>query len=434
MSVWDDLGFSENPFSTSPIPSNEDGRRLLVGREKELKHLQQSITSSANHSTIEGDNGVGKTSLVQVAGFNLKDDYNKGKSSVLYMMLDEAFQITPSDTAATFSSRAINSIALNVLKYQTVLERYAGTALDTTDIAKWIREPVISGGGANASVAGFGVGQSRSNSANTSSGFSSAGFEYYIKDIMKRVFPDSRSGGFICLIDNIELLDTSQRARQTLEELRDGVLSFPGVKWVLCGSRGIVRSVVSTSRLQGKLAEPIELSPLRPEHVTSVVRERLQMYKKGANAYSPVEADGFAKVYEIGGRNLRVSLKYCEDFAMWCEREGNRPSTEKEKIDLLDVWFALESEKILKAADDVTPRAWKLFDAMAERTEGCSPGDFEEFGFNNGPAMQPHLRRLEQARLINSSADDTDKRRKTISLTPLGWIVHYSRNGYQLPN
>jgi len=244
----------------------------------------------------------------------------------------------------------------------------------------------------------------------------------------------ARSGGFVCVIDNLELLDTSAKARSVLEELRDGVLSFPGVKWVLCGARGIVRSVVSTPRLQGKLTDPLELAPLGPDAVTSVIKTRLNLFKVRSDAYTPVEADGFRRIYQIGNHNLRISLKYCEDFVFWCIIENNRPESVEDKFGLIDAWFAHVAEEALTSTQDVTARAWKLFDDMSQRPEGCSPGEFAEFGFNSGPAMQPHLRMLEQARLIDSTTDDIDRRRKTINLTTRGWIVRYHRNGYQLPS
>jgi hypothetical protein len=75
MSVWKDLGYRDNPYSTDPVPPNEEELKLLVGRTTELSRLRMSITSSTNHTTIEGTNGVGKTSLVGVAAFNLLQEY-----------------------------------------------------------------------------------------------------------------------------------------------------------------------------------------------------------------------------------------------------------------------------------------------------------------------------------------------------------------------
>ncbi|WP_216636061.1 helix-turn-helix domain-containing protein, partial [Paramagnetospirillum marisnigri] len=296
-----------------------------------------------------------------------------------------------------------------------------------------LNDPVLTSGGGGVSILGSGGSASISRSANTGQGFAKGGVEANLREILATIFPEARSGGFVCVLDNLELLDTSAKARATLEELRDGVLSLPGVKWVLCGARGIVRSVVSTPRLQGKLTAPLELNPLDADAVTEVIKRRLEYYKINSDAYTPVEADGFRRIYEIGNSNLRITLKHCEDFVFWCMLNKNRPETAKDKVQLLDSWFAITAEDALTSTKDVTSRAWKLFDDIAGKPDVCSPGDFADFDFNSGPAMQPHLRTLEHANLIESTMDDSDRRRKTINLTTRGWIVRYHRGGYQLP-
>lgn len=66
MSIWNELGFTQNPYSPRPISGDELGASLLVGRDTELAQLQDYIASSDTHPTLEGANGVGKTSLVAV--------------------------------------------------------------------------------------------------------------------------------------------------------------------------------------------------------------------------------------------------------------------------------------------------------------------------------------------------------------------------------
>ena len=46
--------------------------------------------------------------------------------------------------------------------------------------------------------------------------------------------------------------------------------------------------------------------------------------------------------------------------------------------------------------------------------------------------MRPHIHALEEANLVTSVIDETDNRRKTISLTPRGWLVQYKLNDYTL--
>ncbi len=114
MSVWEKLGFRENPFSTDPVPANDEGVKLLVGRDKELARLRMSLTSSTNHTTIEGANGVGKTSLVGIAAYTLFQDHLRDRNKPLYIPVERAFQISPSETAADFAANFVFTLAREI--------------------------------------------------------------------------------------------------------------------------------------------------------------------------------------------------------------------------------------------------------------------------------------------------------------------------------
>ena len=69
--IYEDWGFRSSPFQTSALPASDLGRRLLVGREKEVRTLTNRIKSFPKMATVEGLNGVGKTSVVNVASYKL---------------------------------------------------------------------------------------------------------------------------------------------------------------------------------------------------------------------------------------------------------------------------------------------------------------------------------------------------------------------------
>ena len=46
-------------------------------------------------------------------------------------------------------------------------------------------------------------------------------------------------------------------------------------------------------------------------------------------------------------------------------------------------------------------------------------------------ALRPQVKALEDVNLVVSAIDESDKRRKTISVTPRGWLVNYKLTGYQ---
>lgn len=72
--MWKDFGFRKNLYDTHPIDGNDIGERLLVGRNLELRSIKNRIKNIESVVSIEGANGVGKTSLVLVAGHQLEKE------------------------------------------------------------------------------------------------------------------------------------------------------------------------------------------------------------------------------------------------------------------------------------------------------------------------------------------------------------------------
>ena len=247
-------------------------------------------------------------------------------------------------------------------------------------------------------------------------------------------FPPGRMAGSFVFWTIFELLQTHQAARDLLEALRDSAFNRPGLRWVLRGARGIMRGAASSSRLQGVLAEPMELEPLEDVYVPEVIARRLDAFRVDPRAYAPVEADGFLHLYEVGNTNLRNALKYCEDYALWVGLDVDPwPEEPTDKRELLEVWMADTAEKYLEATRGVGGRAWAVFDGIIMRSGSISPSDFADFGFDSPQAMRGRMRALEDAVLVESSVDETDRRRRLIEITSRGWIVNYHRSGYKTP-
>ena len=127
--------------------------------------------------------------------------------------------------------------------------------------------------------------------------------------------------------------------------------------------------------------------------------------------------------------NLRDSLKFSGDFALWLDENGHHNLSEEQLDELFEVWLADQSEKYANAIN-VPPRAWKLFDNICERGGSISPSDYEDFGFNSPQNMRGQVAKLEQADLVISELDETDHRRKTISVMAKGWLLKHHRTGY----
>jgi len=430
MSLWTDFGFRENPYSAKQLPPTDEGETLLVGRDAELRRLKRVLTSTESHPTVEGDNGVGKSSLVAIAGYQMMNAHGTGGIQELLIPLDRHFQLTAETTSDEFERNVYFAVAHAFIQHHKRIRNANFDMPDVGSIEPWLVKPQTRSGGGIATPAGGVAGRDRT--MNTSSGFDESGFREAMRSWLRQTFPAPQSGGFICVIDNLELLDTSQAARKQLEEIRDSVLNTQGLRWVLCGARGIVRSAAASPRLSGLLAEPMEIGPIPDEFIPDVVDRRLEIYGHVSDPFVPVDGYGFLHIYHVLHRNLRDAFQYAERFALWLDDSGFSPKTGEERFELLEIWLTEQADASAAASTGVTPRAWEVFERLQSDFGGaCSPGDFAHFGFTTTQAMRPHIRNLEDANLVKSKLTDDDKRRKTIGLTPAGWLVAYKRAGYR---
>lgn len=252
MTVWDDLGFRDNPYSTQPVPADEVGERLLVGRDEQIQQLKDYIESADTHATIEGSNGVGKTSLVSIAAYQMFKKHKGNRATPLFIPMLVPFQISHTENLADFKLKFLFALAQEVVRNRTVINYHHSGLRNLDAIDNWLNNPMFHGGGGGVSVGGVGMSASISTSPSGTAGFTAIGFESHLREMLSTIFPKCAAGGFVCVLDNLELLNTSRVARETVESLRDTVLNFPRTRWVLCGARGIIRSVASTPKDAGE--------------------------------------------------------------------------------------------------------------------------------------------------------------------------------------
>lgn len=425
MDMWESFGFRDNLYATPPLTGTAEGSQLLVGRDSEVKRLQMHWSSLDTHASMEGDNGVGKTSLVAVAAYRAMVAHSLDESSPLFLPLLEPFQMKAGED---LEEQVLFVIARSIIHYQDAFKAARKEIPRLDDVRKWLDDPILRGGGGGGSVLGFGGNASYSQSTN-SGGFSKAGFRETVRSWLKVIFPTKHDGAFVGVIDNLELLETSQDARRALEAMRDTVLALPGVKWVLCGANGIVRSSVGSQRLTGVIGDPIQIRPLTDEDIPIVIQRRIEAHRINADALAPVSPDGFSHLYQVAGRNLRITLKHAQDFSMWLFSNHRQEKFPTVRDELLEQWFNEQAELYIQDTKSITPAGWTFFDALLHDGGTCSPGDYERFDFNSTQAMRPYVKQLEDANLVHSSIDDSDQRRRTIVATSNAWLIHYKRSG-----
>lgn len=429
MGMWEEFGFQDNLYATPPLSGTAEGSQLLVGRDAEVERLHLHWSSLDTHASMEGDNGVGKTSLVAVAAYRAMVNHSLGESTQMLLPLVEPFQMKAGED---LEEQVLFVIARSIIHYQDAFRSARKRLPEIEDVRKWLDDPILRGGGGGASVLGFGGNATYSQSANTG-GFSKVGFRDTVRGWLREIFPNKNDGAFVGVIDNLELLETSQDARRALESMRDTVLALPGVKWVLCGANGIVRSSVGSQRLTGVIGDPIQINPLTDTDIPLVIQRRIEAHRLRADAVPPVGPEGFAHLYQVAGQNLRIALKHAQDFSLWLYRTQGPALGTDDRRRFLEVWLAEQADRYTEDTKSITPAGWTFFDALLARGGSCSPGDFADFDFNSQQAMRPYVKQLEDANLVHSAIDESDQRRRTIVATSNGWLVHYKRSGYSVP-
>lgn len=428
MSFYSQWGFRDVPFQVSPLPATEIGSRLLVGRDDVMARLTTRLATGPKVVTIEGINGVGKTSLVNVATYRAYEQHIANGAGPLLLPCSRAFQLSPNGNLDEFATTVWYEVARTIANHTSRLGETAPAKRVLLD--RWLNSPVLGNIGASIgiSISGYGgsISGSKGESANTSDGFRRTGLPELVKDWLKEVFVESGTGGVVCILDNLELLQESEEARRVIEVLRDSLLMVPGLRWVLCGSLGVVHGVASSPRLDGVMYDPIDLAGITDASAEDVLRSRVSGFGLANPPYLPLGTTEFAELYHIMRGNLRAALNHADEYCLSVAEKGLRPESTLEQSACFHDWLDAQTRRYA-SAQQVGPRAWGVFDRAVSVGGGFSPSDFAEFGFESLQALRPHVRDLEEAGLLVSVREDGDRRRKTVRVTPKGWLVSRGR-------
>lgn len=429
-SIWPWFGFRESPYSHEKLSVGEEGDRLFVGRAAEIQAFQMRIGSGGPHATVEGTAGVGKSSLVAVASYRMMRDSALAHNGNLFVPAEQFMQI--GDDPGAFEDRLYRNIAQTLINNADAF-RQAECLIPSIDaLDKWLNAPQYR----TAQAGGFGFSGGYGSEPNTSDGFTHEGFAAAIRSELERLFPTDGSGGVICVIDNVELLKTSVAARDALESLRDRVFDLPGLRWVLCGSRGIV-SRARSQRLSGFFAAPQRVSPITDEESVELIRRRLE-YFGDEGSRPPVSPEAFQFLYQALNNNLRDALSHAQTFSEWLYGElaprKVQPPDSGEAQRYLEAWMVAQADDAYSDAKGIQKRVWQFFDAMALAGGTARSADFEQFNFSTQQQFGSSVTSLETANLVVREVDPDDGNRKLATITPQGWLVYFHRNRYLLPS
>jgi hypothetical protein len=116
-------GFRSAPFEQRSLPPSQLGAQLLVGRDRELHQLEDRLRGTHKAAVVEGLNGIGKTSVVNVAAYELYRKHLSGDGTPLYIPCRKTFQLRTDSTAQEFVSEVLLEVAQTLVERQSDLTK-----------------------------------------------------------------------------------------------------------------------------------------------------------------------------------------------------------------------------------------------------------------------------------------------------------------------
>lgn len=418
------LGFSSDPFSNKALRADEEGEKLVVDREAEVKKLVRRVQESDKIPTLEGPNGVGKTSIINIALHRAFLQSQSDENEPMFIPCRCPFQISKEKGAEDFLDEFYLQVALTLIENAEKLRPPPGytKAPIETGIKNYIQSPIIRN--FTGSILGNGLGFGAT--PNSGKGWERVGFRAAIDGWLTLLFPKSETGAIVCVIDNLEILQSSKKAKETIEALRDTAFAVVGVKWILCGSSGVVRGVASSPRLAGWLQKPINIGELREEVGGDVYDKRVNTFRKNDGASLPLTRDNFITLFDMFNGNSRFALDEAGAFCTWIFDEVDDLS--EIPSDSFERWLGDELEtnydEIFVYFRDRDEEAFKGICQL----EIFVPNDCSELGFEDVAEFLEILDRFQNYGLITPTLDQHTPEDTVYEISPKSLKLQYFLN------
>ena len=120
MNIYSDWGFTENPFQQTRLLPNAQGARLLVGRDAEVQALLKRLLNPPKLALLEGANGVGKTSLINVTVFKAFSAFIQDPTQPLLIPCTKSFQLEVGKDVNSFCDEVFLEVAQTLLELSLI--------------------------------------------------------------------------------------------------------------------------------------------------------------------------------------------------------------------------------------------------------------------------------------------------------------------------
>ena len=427
-------------------------------RDDDILSVMHKLHRNARITCIDGHYGSGKTSLVNVAIFKCLRAFNAKDTKQILIPCKVAFQLKDDLDVDEFTKNVLQHVVLAIKEHESILKPICDiTGFDT--LSKVLSEPILAAQAGDLSsavtlgvpgVASFTTGGRGgvSESVNNTVGYNNVGFELAVKHLLERIFT-SVGGGIVCVIDNIELLETASKARKTLELLRDRLLTTKGLRWVFCGANGVIHSLAASPRLSAFLNTPVlDLKAVRPIDLKAVIEARIEEYSLQPEKTIASLPFGMAQIewlYEVLNCNLRDLLSHLEQYCEYISSNRVQVS-QSAKDQLFKRWVQAFGEFNYKdISKQISKNSWLILDAaMSDDFGGTfNAGQFDAFNRNSKvqvsqDTFRKWLRDLKRCDIISQSIpndlaqeNNEELELETYSVTSKGALVFYYRQQAQ---
>jgi len=360
-----------------PLEGNASGKALLVDREKEIKRLKNNLHETGLAPTLEGPNGIGKTSLINVALYEITTEHNT-VSDPAFVVCPFRFQITPESKVEDFLDDMYREVALALINNKDRAPTPPGlTRENLSDVLEsFISNPIIKS--LSVTIGPLGGG-GLSQAPNTSQAFERNGFRSLVQGYLRKIFPDSEAGAVICVLDNLEILGTSENAKRAFETLRDDIFNIHGIRWVCSGAQGVIRGLWRSGRMNGYFCPPIIVKEINEGDAHILYEKRVEAYKSRDDASLPINKSQFQTLFEIFRGNTRFTLTEASLFCTWCFEQY------EDGIDIpseaFDRWLDDELNNMYGDVYPYLAKSERVFFDKALQWEIILSSEFLEFGF-----------------------------------------------------
>ena len=457
LDIYAACGLSENPFGVHALRPDERGIRLLVGRDTELRLVAQKLHKHGKITCLDGHVGVGKTSLVNVAAFHCYKAFLSGETNQLLLPVNDAFQMGKDEDANAFCGVVFRRVAQTLLKYREQLQSLGQLPGDAGRLDAWLNSPIVEhingalGMGGSVGVPGIlsasaTVGGTSNKQLNTSAGFVEQGFEQLVRDWLNQIFAVEGNGGVVCVIDNLELLESGVHARRTLEALRDRLFNVNGLRWVFCGANGVIHSLAASHRLGSFLNTPIlDIAHVKSTTLEPLLHARLHEFAMGdkdeVEGRLPIRMTDLRTLYQIVNFNLRDVLALADEYCEHLHSIGVSPVSDLEKEKRFAKWLDNATiQRYERLSSRLPSDAWVILDlVMSDEFRGTfGIGDFNSLNQNSLVSIsrntfEKRIKDLLKNQLISKTLDeevrpvDDGFKRDVFNVTAKGALVHYAR-------